>query len=86
MLKGDAGVGPVPATMWSFNTPTVMPHRRAFEDFPRMWPPGYEEGHRGGEAAAGEPRSMARYSKAIARFLVWRAAYELTMGSSARLP
>jgi hypothetical protein len=43
---------------------------------PKMLPPGYEEGHRGGEAAAGEPRSMARNSEAIARFLVWQAAYE----------
>ena len=51
-----------------------------------MLPPGNEEGHRGGEAAAGEPRSMARNSEAIARFLVWQAAYELTMGASTRLP
>jgi len=29
---------------------------------------------------------MARHSEAIARFVVWQAGYELTMGSSARLP
>jgi hypothetical protein len=70
LLKGGAGFGPIAATMWSFNTPTVMPYRRAFEEFPRMLPPGYEEGRRGGEAAAGEPRCMARGSEGIAGFLL----------------
>jgi hypothetical protein len=84
LLKGGGSFGPIPATMWSFNSPTVMPQGRAFEDFPRMLPPGYEGGHLGGEAAAGEARSMARYSEATGHFLVWRAGYELAVGSNAR--